>query len=245
MNTYSFDDIARYAEGEMGAEERFNFEKALADDASLQQQLALYREVHVSLQQHFTNDVEQQPLLHTLQDMRGEFFQASAKQAKVVSMKRYLRSAMAVAAIFIAAILIWKPWQTDLYNEYAATEMLAPVERGENMDTLLQNAALAFNKKDFTSAAQLLQVAARKEPENSFVRFYYGVSLMQTGRLAEARNEFNQLFAGESAFKYEAAFYQALTYLKEKNKTACREWLEKIPADAGEFAKAQELLKRL
>jgi hypothetical protein len=37
----------------------------------------------------------------------------------------------------------------------------------------------------------------------------------------------------------------ALSYLKEKNKPACIDWLNKIPADAGPYGKAQELLKKL
>jgi hypothetical protein len=35
------------------------------------------------------------------------------------------------------------------------------------------------------------------------------------------------------------------SYLKEINKTVCKEWLEKIPADAGIYSKAQELEKKL
>jgi hypothetical protein len=77
------------------------------------------------------------------------------------------------------------------------------------------------------------------------VNFYYGVSLLQTNRIGEAREIFNQLYAGQSAFKFEAAFYQALSFLKEDNKALCREWLQKIPADAPNYNKAQELLKKL
>ncbi len=67
---------------------------------------------------------------------------------------------------------------------------------------------------------------------NSFVSFYYGVSLLQTNSIAGARNIFDQLYAGQSAFKFEAAFYLALSYLKDDNKAQCKEWLKKIPADA-------------
>ena len=60
MNPYTLDDIARYAEGEMTAEELQAFEQALATDESLRQQLAFYRDVHDSLQQHFTKDAARQ-----------------------------------------------------------------------------------------------------------------------------------------------------------------------------------------
>jgi thioredoxin-like negative regulator of GroEL len=177
--------------------------------------------------------------------LRSEFFGAASQPAKVISFKRYLRGAVAVAAILIAVIVIWQPWKPGLFKEFSETSMAAPAERGSSADDLLQQAADAFNKKDFASAASQLQQVKQQDTANSFVNFYYGVSLLQTDRLREAREIFNQLYAGESAFKFEAAFYQALGYLKEDNKNLCREWLQKIPADAPNYNKAQDLLKEL
>jgi tetratricopeptide (TPR) repeat protein len=241
----TFNDIARYAEGEMTADERAVFETSLASDESLRKQLALYQEVHVSLQQHFIAGDQQIPLQDTMQSLRSEFFGAASQPAKVISFKRYLRSAVAVAAILIAVIIIWQPWKPGLYKEFSETSMAAPAERGSTANDLLQQAVDAFNKKDYASAASLLQQVKQQDTANSFVNFYYGVALLQTDRLPEARLIFNQLYAGQSAFKFEAAFYQALGYLKEDNKEPCREWLQKIPADAPNYTKAQELLNKL
>jgi tetratricopeptide (TPR) repeat protein len=245
MKTYDINDIARYAEGELPAEERQAFEQALAADNNLQQQLALYREVHASLQQHFTTDAQQDQLKGTLLDMRKEFFPAAAKPAKIVSINRTLRYAVGIAAIFIITLFIWQPWQPSLFARYAETNMVNPAERGNDTDTLLQQAAVAFNQKEFAKAARLLEPVVRQDSTNSFANFYYGVVLLQTQQPVKARDYFTNLFAGESVFKYEAAFYNALTYLKEDNKTACKEWLQKIPADAGNYKKAQTLLQKL
>src|SRR3954471_10027991 len=127
MNTYN--DIARYVEGEMTADERSAFEATLASDASLRQQLALYQEVDTSLQQHFNADEQRQQLQHTMQSMRGEFFGAASTPAKVVSLKRTLRAAVAVAAILIAVVFVWQPWKPSLFNKYGGTSM-ASAERG-------------------------------------------------------------------------------------------------------------------
>lgn len=241
----TFNDIARYAEGEMSADEQLAFEAALLADGSLRQQLALYQEVHGSLQQHFSADVQRSQLKDTLQAMRGEFFGTATQPARIIRMKRYLRSVMAVAAILIAVIVIWQPWKPDLFNKFAETSMAAPAERGDAADNLLQEAVEAFNKKEYGKAATLLRQIKQQDTANSSVNFYYGVALLQTGKLKEAREIFNQLFAGQSAFKFEAAFYQALEYLKEGNKAACREWLQKIPSDAANYNKAQTLLQKL
>ena len=58
----TFNEIARYAEGEMTTDERAAFETVLASDESLRKQLALYQEVHVSLQQHFNGSDQRIPL---------------------------------------------------------------------------------------------------------------------------------------------------------------------------------------
>lgn len=244
MTPYSLNDIARYAEGEMPAEEIQAFEQALSGDATLQEQLAFYREVHSSLQQHFHKDEQQQELEATLQQMRGEFFRKGKAPAKVVAMNRYLRYAMA-AAMLVIALFIWKPWQGDLYEQYGEIQMLNPTERGNNNDSLLQQAAIAFNQKEYTTAATYLYTVRSQQPDDSFTEFYYGVALMHSGKTAEARQVLEALYNGESVFKYEAAFQMALSYLKEENKTATREWLQKIPVDAANYGKAQELLKKL
>ena len=240
----TFNDIARYAEGDMTAEERSAFEAKLASDATLQQQLALYREAHDSLQQHFGTDGQREQLQGALHSLRGEFFNAASQPAKVASMKRWLRGAVAVAAVLIAVVFIWQFMQPDLFKKYSATTMAA-AERGEQEDELLMNGVTAFNEKDYTSSAKILAQVRQKDTANSFVNFYYAVSLLQTNRIAEARTIFVQLYAGQSAFKFEAAFYQALTFLKEDNKAGCKEWLQKIPADALNYSKAQVLLKKL
>jgi hypothetical protein len=243
MNT--FNDIARYADGEMNADERSAFEAALASDESLRQHLALYQEVHASMQQHFSADEQRDQLQHTMQSLRGEFFNAGSKRSKVIPMKRYLLGAAAAAAILIAVIMMWPQGKTDLFNEFSETSMPPAMERGVGVDSLMTQATEAFNKKDYAVAVNLLQQEKQKDTTDHFVNFYYGVALLQTGRLAEARAVFNQLYSGQSAFVFEAAYYQALGYLKEENKAACKLWLQKIPADAPVYNKAQELLKNL
>jgi predicted Zn-dependent protease len=243
MNTYN--DIARYVEGDMTADERSAFETNLASDAALRQQLALYQEVNASLQQNFRADEQRQQLQHTMQSLRGEFFGAASQPAKVIPFKRYLRAAVAVAAILIAVVFVWQPWKPSLFNKFSETSMVAPAERGNNASSLLQQAVTAFNKKEYAAAETLLQQVKEHDTANSYVNFYYGVALLKNGRVAEARRIFEQLYAGQSAFKFEAAFFQALGYLAEKNNAASKEWLHKIPADAANYDKAQELLQEL
>lgn len=256
---YTYEDIARYADGLMEAEEQQAFEAALATDPELQQQLALHREVEGVLQQQFAPDEQRQQLQGTLQQLRQEYFgtkttvqpneqpgaQPGPQPAKVVPFKRYMGAVIAVAAMLVVVLMVWNPFAGNLYEKYAATQMVAQVERGSHIDTVLQKATIAFNNKEFTEAAVFLAEVVQAQPDNSYALFYFGVSLMQTNQLPLARVAFEKLFKGESAFKYEAAFYEALTYLKEKDEDTAKDWLEKIPADAANYKKAQELMRKL
>lgn len=248
---YSFEDIARYADDQMTADERQAFDTALGTDPELQQQLALYLDVDTTLQQQFGRDEQREQLQGTLQQMRQEYFgkkavsQTGVQPAKVISFKRYLGVAIAVAAILVVGLFVWNPFAPNLYEKYAATQMVAQVERGSHIDTVLQDATTAFNNKEFTVAAVMLAEVVQQQPDNSYALFHFGVALLQTDQLPLARAVFEKLFKGESAFKYEAAFYESLSYLKEKDTGTAKDWLEKIPADAANYNKAQELMKKL
>jgi predicted Zn-dependent protease len=244
MKTYSLDDIARYAEGEMSAGESQAFEQALTADETLRQQLAFYHDVHNSLQQHFTKDARQAQLEETLQQMRGEYFAKQSKPARVVSINRYLRYVMGAAAVLLITLFLLKPWQS-LYDQYSDVQMVNPAERGENTDSLLQQAYTDFTNKKYTEAAAKLNQVKTARPDDSYSAFYYGIAEMHAGNTAEARQALNALYEGESVYKYEAAFYMAVCFLKEDNKSSAREWLQKIPADAANHSKARELLKKL
>lgn len=246
MSQYTFEDIARYAEALMEPAEKLAFESALETDAQLREQLALYRETHRSLEQHFGQDEQAEKLQQTLQGMRSEFFTSQGRvPAKVIPLKKYLRRVVAVAAVAVIALFVWQPWETDLYSEFAATKMVTSVERGGKADTLMQKATSAFNQLDFVTAAVLLQEVVQLEPDNSFAQYYFGVALLQSGKPDPAREVLTKLYEGASAFKYEAAFYMGLSYLRQNDKPTCKTWLERIPADAGNYQKAQSLLNKL
>jgi tetratricopeptide (TPR) repeat protein len=247
MTSYTFEDIARYASGEMDAGERTAFEAALAGDEALQQKLALHKEIQTSLQQRFAPNTQLQAFQQTLQQLNREYFAPATSQPSAAPVKRIrMISLLTTAAAAVVALLIWRPWQGgDLYTRYASVEMIAHVERGTTNDSLLTEATIRFNQKDYPNAIRLLKQITDAAPDNSFALFYYGISLTQTHQLPLARSIFLQLYNGVSVFKFDAAFYMALTYVAEKKNKEAATWLHKIPAEATSYRKAQALLKDL
>ena len=251
MKAFDHDMISRYLDGEMNGEELKTFEEQLQQDADLLKEVELVKELNETLQMKLHPDENELALVDTMKEMRSEYFSSDmvAEQltAKIIPMQKR-RWMMAAAAVFIAVVMltIWSPWKKeDLYQQYASIEMPGVAERGVPSDSLLKQATNKFNEKKFTDALPAFETILKGDPQNSYVHYYYAITLLESGETERSRNELTQLFNGTSVFRYDAGFYLALSYLKEKDKTNCASWLNKIPSDAPVYNKAQELLKKL
>ena len=247
MKDIDHDMINRYLDGEMSADEVKAFEVQMQQDTDLQQEVELMKDVNETLKIKLHPGENELALRNTLGEMRSEYFSLGSQQAKIIPFRRR-RWVTAAAAILIMAVMltIWSPWnKEDLYKQYASIQMPGIAERGSTTDSLMRGAIENFNNKKFAEAIPSFEEALKDDPQNTFVQYYYGIALLQNRETGRSRINFIQLYNGVSLFRYDAAFYMALSYLNEKDRTNCKEWLNKIPADAAVYSKAQELLKKL
>lgn len=233
---------AQYVEGDLDEAERLEFENLLTQDEELKQYLADYYDIHSSLQMELSDDAGRNALLGTLQTLNAEHF--AAEQPKVVKLSSYLRWVSGVAAVLVLGMLIWAPWKGDLYEQYNTAPQMNVAERGAEVSELDKAAAL-FNAKKYNNAKVALAKLNTTDPANAMVAYYYGVSLLETNEVAKGRLLLEDLFKGQSVYKYDAAYAIAMSYLKEDKKTDTKFWLEKITDGAVQFEQAQKLLKEL
>ena len=247
MKEFDYDIINRYLDGELNAAEDKAFETQMQQDTELQNEVELTRDVQATLKMKLNPGENETALRKSFKEMNEEFFTNRSEQAKIIPLIRR-KWMTAVAAIFIIALVltVWQPWKKeDLYKQYAAIQMPGIAERGAAADSLLKMAVENFNNKRFAEAIPFFEIILKDSSQNTFVQYYYAVALLQNNQTEKSRIQLTELYNGTSLFKYDAAFYLALSYLKEKNKTECREWLNKIPTDAALYNKAQKLLKKL
>lgn len=233
---------AQYVEGDLDEAERLVFENLLTYDEELKQYLADYYHIHHSLQMELAEDKDRDALLETLQVLNKEHF--IAVQPKVVKLSTYLRWVSGVAAVLILGMLVWAPWRGNLYEQFNTVSQMTVAERGAEK-TALDDAAALFNIQKYNEAKTALAKLNIADPQNAMVAYYYGVSLIETNEVAKGRLLLEGLFKGQSVYKYDAAYTMAMSYLKENKKEDCKFWLEKIPDEAMQYNKAQELLKKL
>ena len=247
MKNFDHDMISRYLDGELNEDERKAFEVQIQLDADLKNEVELTKDVIETLKIKLHPGESESALRNTLQEVSDDYFSKNSRRIKIIPFRRYRWIAAAAAVlIFTLMLTVWSPWQKeDLYNQYASIQMPGIAERGTATDSLLKMAVENFNNKKFGEAIPAFETILKESSQNTFVQYYYAIALLQNDQTKRSRDQLTELYNGTSLFKYDAAFYLALSYLKEKDKTACKDWLNKIPSDAGVYDKAQELLKKL
>lgn len=234
---------AQYVEGDLSDSERLEFESLLVHDQELKQYLADYYDIHSSLQMELANDVGRAALVETLRSLNTEHFEEAASP-KVLKLNHRLKWISAVAAVLVLGMLVWAPWNDDLYQQFNGAPQMSVAERGAEK-TDLDEAAALFNDKKYADAKVVLAKLHVADTRNAMISYYYAVALVETGEVAKGRLLLEELFNGQSVYKYDAVYALAMSYLKEENRTACKFWLEKISKDAAPYQKAQELLGKL
>ena len=218
--------VARYLEGDMEMQEMIAFEKEIKESKELQQAIKNYKSSK--------NSVEDLPNLTPTASAKPE---AASKLPIVVS--------IVVVLLIAAGLYIWAPWSSGLYEKYAISRVMPLPQKSADAQGNISKGAALFNEGKFDKSRKLLQAEYMLNPQNPMLSYYFAITLVETGKEYEARTIFMNLFKGETAFKYDACYYIALSFIKEGNQPAAIEWLKKIPAESTNAAKAKGLIVEL
>lgn len=234
--------VARYLEGDMDQQERDAFEAELSQDPELQELRIQYEDIHQTLKMKIAPQEADLQVRETLAAMNKQYF--TSGPAKTVSMKPYLKW-VGIAAVLIIGLFVWAPWSSSLYDQYSYSKQMTVAERGAGEQGNLSKAAVLYNEGDYAGARKLLQQEYMMSPQNPLLAYYFAITLIETGQEYEARTVLINLYNGESVFKYDAAFYVALSFVKLGDNKQALEWLANIPKDNVNFSRAQSLMQKL
>lgn len=249
--------VARYNEGDMDAQERRDFEVLLQQDTELQELQASYLNIHQTLKMKIAPTDEDLQLQNSLSAFNQQYFKSASeaavpseqlvnpdvKAAKIIPIKPYLKW-ISIAAVLIIGLFVWAPWSSNLYNQYSFSKQMSVAERGAAENPMAKAAAF-YNDGNYAKARKILQQEYMMNPQNPLLSYYFAITLIETGQEYEARTVLINLYEGKSVFKYDAAFYVALSFVKQDDKKQALEWLAKIPKDNVNYGKAQSLMQKL
>ncbi len=242
-----YQNIEKYVNGDLSGQELVDFEKRLEEDDSLAEEVKLFRQVKESISDQLVHEQDEESLKGTLTEIGSQFFEEKKKEATIRPLfRRFLLPATGIAAAILLLIIV-RPFQGSLYNQFGQMPTAAFIEQGNAQEANLLQAQQAFNQKDYQAAKDVFQQYLTRESNKDDVeiQFFLGLSHLELEEYAQAESIFQSLHEGNSAYKNEGTWYLALNFLKQKNRVKCREYLELIPEATSHYDEAQILLRKI
>jgi len=213
---YNIDDIENFLNQEMNAEELAAFEKELATDEGLANEVTFHEDVLKGIQNAAPLDFKKMVSgVHAEMKQEGFFSEETTeettekvvqKEAKVRSLSMFRKLAIAASFALVLAAGWWAlsnqtatPDQLfadnfKVHQDVLSVEIedrLAETGFGNNKKLLisLQSGINAYKTGDYTAAITQLkafQNAAPEDPLTTYAQFYESVALLKTGEVATA-----------------------------------------------------------
>jgi hypothetical protein len=239
MNEDRYILFGQYLENELSSEEKTNFEKQLSEDTELASSFEIFKELHLHLENKFSNEQELKDFKNTLKSISKEKFKT--QKIKVVAFKPWQYTIAASVAILVGLFFFQNV--NPSFEEYNNPEMATFVERGY-VNENLKLAQDAFNSKKYKTSIPFFEgvLKMNKSPE---IQYFYAISLLEDTQFQKAETNFSELKSGTSIYKIKATWYLALSKLKQKEYKSCKEILLTIPDDFEDYHQVQQLLNDL
>lgn len=236
-----FDD---YLQGVLSLEAKAAFESRLKTEPALNDAFIIFRDVNQHLRHHLSEErATFKSTLETIADQHLDTSVVPKKEVKVIRFNPW-KYAIAASVILLIGLLFMYPSGEPLYADYAFNESISLMER-DGEGTAFAKAETAFNAKEYQEAIVYFDAILASDSANAEVEYYKGIALVEIEKYAEADAIFSQLADGNTLYTQKATWYGALSKLKQGDKNACKQLLEKIPTTAEDYEVAQELLKKL
>lgn len=241
MNEEFYISFESYLNNEMSQAEKQLFEQRLNSDNQFRESFNLYKETTALLENKF--DSKTIDFKENLKSISKSYFSEKEEdKSRVINFKPFY---YAIAASVVLAFGTWfmMMQETPEYGDFNQHENAYFTERGSIIKNL-RLAQNAFNEKNYKGAIENFEIVL-KDYDKPEVRFFYGISLLEENRYAEAEINFTTIQKGTSVYKDKATWYLALSKLKQNQFEACKNYIKQIPEDAEDYAKAQKLLNKL
>lgn len=258
--------IEAYLGGSMTHDEVVQFEKDIATNAALKDEVTLYK----SLNHHLTDTTydddsfsdtaykkeietyiqsdEGNAIKKKLLKVKEDYTVTSEKEKPKIRSLYYILSA-AAAVILLFGLLFTGNSNASLYTDYYQTGDLPSFTNRSDQATLIAKATAYFKEGDFDTSLSSFQeyieeVGKDIDPR---VHIYTGLIYSEKKDLQKAITEFDLLETSESLDHSRALWYKALTYLKFDKTAEAKEMLDRILKDSTnyKYTEAKELLGKL
>ena len=234
------EDIVRYLFHPLTKDERFRIEKHITDCDICYDALAGAKNFRSE------NDLKEYTgALHLAVEEKYVHYYPSIRRNRLVY--------YSVAALVLISFSSIGYWMLHEPHGRAADEFIRPysnmipLSRGENRQTLLEEAMAAYEAESYTEAKDKLDRFLKESPEHEAANLYCGICALLSGEAEAALPHFEKVSGSTDRRVSEAAqWYRALVYVKLDRIAEAKELLQTISQGGGYFSpSALELMKRI
>lgn len=237
--------IDRFKAGEMDPQEKLNFERDLNSNLQLAREKRLDDDIDAMLQDE------------DIIDFRKQLIEVYNNEAPMINRpyavpirknKWYLATASVLVLLIISGALLFLPPESNerLFKKYYNTEQVINVARSGN-DQLF-DAMLKYQQKQFAEASVLFDKILETDESNIAVRFYSGISSIETQHYDKAIKAFRYIIThNDNLFIEHATWFLGLTYLKQDFAEEAKKVFIAIANNPDNYyqSKAKEILTKM
>lgn len=243
------EQLEKYLKGDMSAKEMKKFEAMLINDNDLLREIALEQELDSVLMDQDILDLKMK--LEAARNATSKSVQLSPVISMMKSNMKYIAAAASMGVLITAGVLTLSPrsYTSDkLFKMYYQPDKAVVVNRAGRGNVNIVEALMKFQKKDYEVASNMFEEILINNPDNIALRFYNGISLIETEKYDEAIKSFNIILEdNDNLYVEHAEWYLALCYLKKEQVEDARIQLLRIANEEDGFYKedAKKILEKL
>lgn len=239
--------VERYLSGEMSSSEKELFEREVAANPELEEELRLSRSIDSAL------------LRDDILDFRKKLIAVNRENRRIVAdvpvVRMNFRKIWLAAASFVLLATIGStlyftvPFgnpNDNLFRQYYNSENLVDITRSS--DANIVEAVIKFQEQDYRLAARLFHNILDQDDSNIACWFYYGISCIETESYRDAEQAFSHIIKdNQNLYVEHAEWYLGLTYLKDNQLKKAKSQFETIASNDENVHQtdAAKLLKKL
>ena len=229
INQELFERIERYLLNQMSERDRLNFEKEMAQDEMLRNEVSLQEQLQAGI----------------AVDAIGEEYQQDNPELSLT--KEYRKSSFRpwlfkiAAALIIIAIPVYFLFfnQSDLYNKYYEPDPGLPTEMGLTNNYDFLDGMVDYKRENYKIAQRKWSKLMEINPDNDTLNYYLAMANLNLKSYTSAKEKLDKI-SPNSAFYHDALWFQSLLLIKNKDYDGAKEKLHELDSE-----KARELLKEL
>lgn len=231
--------IDRYVNGEMSAEEVNVFEQRMRENGALAEEVLMHRDVLVGMNHYFNLELKK-----TLQEEEARL------KKKPVNFYKWMGIAASIILLIAVAYFVLFTGQTDpqqLYAQYynPYPNIVVPAQRSGN-STVNPGLGL-YEAGNYTEALQVFNQKIAEGEGETYVLFYAGIAALNTHEETDAIAYLEEVVnRQDTTFANPAQWYLGLTYLKSGQTQEAAQIFEEIKASGNDYSqRASDILENL